>query len=90
MARPRKTPESGYSDKWETIDDLRAGVQAMREEADKMLAHLQRLIVEYGDFEDRILEIDRHIEQLEKDSSIKREDIEKPIDPAEEYINLDD
>lgn len=67
-----------------TIDDLKAAAQQLREEAKKMQLHLKRMMEEYGDFEDRILALDKVLEEAEKEAGLVKEEIMKPPEP----INL--
>lgn len=67
--------------RYDTLDDLRAGVKLLREEAKKLQSHLAKMLEDYSDFEDRILEIDLVIAQAEKDVGITKEKVE--MSPAE-------
>jgi len=72
--------------KYETLDDLRAGVKLMREEARRLASHLKKMLAEYDDFEDRILELDKVIAQAELDTGLTKEEIIMP--PTDDEFEL--
>lgn len=74
------------SETFETIDDLRAAVRGMRDEAKKLASHLRRMLDEYGDFEDRINAVDQAISEAEKELNLTRNEIINPPNVADELL----
>lgn len=70
----------------DTIDDLRAAAKTLREEASKLQSHLKRMMTEYGDFEDRINELDKVIAQAEIETGITKEEIIKPVSVIDNFL----
>lgn len=60
---------------FDTLDDLKAAIAAHREAGKKIINHFKRLESEYSDWEDRLIEIEAAIEEAEKITGIKKEEI---------------
>lgn len=72
--------------KLETLDDLKAAIAEHREEGRKIIRHFKRLEQEYSDWEDRLVEIDRAIEECEKQTGLAKEEIVAPKNTVDSII----
>jgi len=68
---------------YETIDDLKAGIDRVREEGRKIISHFNRLEREYSDWEERVLELENAIQQAQEDAGLTKEEIVQQINEPE-------
>jgi septal ring factor EnvC (AmiA/AmiB activator) len=66
-----------------SIEELKAAIQKARDTAKNLLSNLTRIEKEYSDWEDRIVEIEKAIQEVEDDTGLSKEDIVKPISKNE-------
>ncbi len=89
MADYYKTPIYGPI---ETIDDLRKAIKLHWEEGENIQRHYKRLEKGYSDWEDRLIEIENKITELEDEAGLSKEELlAKPAkqEKASEEFDLD-
>ncbi len=74
---------------YETIDDLKAGIERVRLEGRKIISHFNRLEKEYSDWEDRVRELEDAIFQAQEDAGLTKEQMIEAINTPELSL-LDD
>ncbi len=72
MADYYKTPIYGPI---ETIDDLRKAIKLHWEEGENIQRHYKRLEKGYSDWEDRLIEIENKITELEDEAGLSKEEL---------------
>ena len=87
MARAAALPRRKPYDEM-TLDDLRELVKQYREQTLILKSNFERIQKEYEDWEDRVAELDKILDQAEKDTGITKEQVDVP--PIQERSLLDD
>lgn len=74
---------------YETIDDLKAGIDRVRDEGRKIISHFNRLEREYSNWEDQVKELEDAIYQAQTDAGLTKEEMQERLDEPELSL-LDD
>lgn len=64
--------------KFDTLDELKAGIAKLWEDGKKIQSHYRRLEKEYDDWQDRLIEIENIIAKTENETGLSKEEITKP------------
>jgi predicted nucleic acid-binding Zn-ribbon protein len=68
---------------YETIDDLKAGIERIKAQAQNIKSNLTRIETEYQDWEDRVRELEDAIYQAQLDAGLTKEEVVQKINEPE-------
>ena len=71
---------------YETIDDLKEGIEKVKAQAQNIRSNLTRIETEYQDWEDRVKELEEAIFQAQEDAGLTKEEIVEQLEEPE--LNL--
>jgi len=74
----------------DTLDDVRKAAKELMAEGKKIISHFKRLENEYSDWEDRVNELDKVVQELEESNGLTKEDIFEDKGVFSDIIEDDD
>jgi len=75
---------------YETINDLKAGIERVREQAKNIRSNITRIETEYQDWEDRVKELEDAIYQAQTDAGLTKEEFQVQLNEPELAILNDE
>lgn len=72
--------------KLDTLEDLKLAIAEHKVEGKKIISHFNQMEKYYSDWEDRLVEIDRAIQEAENITGLPREEIIQEHDPIGDLL----